>query len=187
MRKYFFTLTFVFVSIFGFSKNIHEIEKSEGYATFLLKNNINKAEMENSIKNTSEVLNFKSTVYEYNLKDKFYKVLIIVNNESDAVTFAIMQKVSTEAKLYNSNGTDVIYNYSNKINLISNNSTNSNAGPVEPSLSCTRATVKVMKAIVSVDDTSGTLCDLSIQCNAYLYIVAAAYCSANNNTPPKSN
>ena len=99
MKKYFFTLALVFVSIFGFSKDISQVENSAGFKTFLTQNKIVLSEIENSNKNTFEMTNFKSTIYEYRLLDKFCTILIIENQENNTINFAVVQKLSGESKL----------------------------------------------------------------------------------------
>lgn len=171
MKKSF--LSFLFITIFSlcYSKDIKEVEKSETFLNFLKINKIEYSQLENSKKRTIEFSKLNTTLYSYKI-DEITSILIAIDS-NNSVAFSFVN--SEGIKLYDING-----------NIISlENSLAVTNDVVTPSAKCIRATALKMKESIEADDVAGSLCDLSPQCNAYIYTIAAAYCAANNNIPPK--
>lgn len=166
-------LTFLFFTIFSlcFSKDIKEVEKSEEFLKFLKSNSIEYSQLEKSKKVTVEFSKLNTVLYSYRI-DEITSILIAIGN-NDKVAFSFVNKEGIN--IYNINGS----------NLLLKNSLLSSNDIVNPSAKCIRATALKMKESIEADDVAGSLCDLSPQCNAYIYTIAAAYCASNNNVPPK--
>lgn len=151
--------------------NLNEFENTEVFLNFLKENRITFPELKNSQQKTVTFSKLNTVLYSYKIDDN--RSILVAITKNNSISFSYVS--SDNIKISYNNGEIVEL----KNNLFSTYDL------VNPSIKCIRETAKKIKQIVEADDVAGSLCDLSPQCNSYIYAVAAAHCAANNNQPPK--
>lgn len=148
----------------------NNFEKSESFIKFLKDNKISNSELQESKKTIVNSQKLNATVYSYKINENAVVLVAVTGNNSFGYSFVTKDDIIISNKDFSS---------------VSFSKDFAPYNEAVPTLKCIRETVKKMKQIVEADDLAGGLCDLSPNCNAYLYAVAAAHCAATNNQPPK--